>query len=727
MMNNFNSLKKSFGFLTAFILTVTTMGCNDKTTESENSTIPESSVSESLADETTEVPTTSETEVPDTEPLASPPKKITYEYADVFSDRDLNPDFDNITAEIRLNGNSAVCDNDGVKIENSLVTITKEGVYKFSGTLDDGQIIVNAPDAKVQIILDNADITCSTSSAIYGIDSKKIFISLAENSVNNLTDSKNYTYDDETNQEPDACIFSRDSLTINGTGILNINSGLDGIHSKDDIVITGGNINITSDGDGIKGKDYVAVADGNISINSGEDGIKSTNINDTSSGYVYIQNGGFTINSAQDGIQAETDLIILDGIFDITSGGGSENSTKTHFDDFKGMGGSFGGGRFNHDNHDFDFDFDKMTPPDGFNQQDFDSMIPPDGFMPHDDSDAISSATTDSTEPETKTTDSTSSESTKGLKGGSSVNIIGGEFTVNSADDAVHSANVVISGDNLTLTAGDDGIHADSNIYIDGGTIDITDSYEGIEGAVIKISGGDIKIKSSDDGINASDGVTNQNGMGIYSDSVQLNISGGTVYVNAEGDGLDSNGDMTISGGIVIIDGPTNGGNGALDGNNGIVVTGGTLIAAGSSQMAEYPNNSSIQYTVSATFESTQQAGTSVKLLDENGSEIINFTSAKTFDNIVISSPDILNNKTYTFHLNDTESESFTASEIISTIGRQSAMGGGFGGMHGDENFGGRGNKGNKSDFQPPTNENGEFEIPEKDFGGMHRNPDENL
>lgn len=666
-MDNFNSFKRSFGFITAAVLATAQMSCSNTASEQESSTSSENSVSESSMVETTTE--SSEDEIINADPLTSPPKKITYEYADVFSDRDLNPAFDDITAEVTLNGSSAECNNSGISIDGSTITITEEGIYRFSGTLDNGQIIVNAPDAKVQIILDNADITCSTSSAIYGVNSKKIFISSAENSVNNLTDGKNYTYADETNQEPDACIFSKDSLTINGKGTLNINSSLSGIHGKDDVVITGGNINITSDGDGIKGKDYVAVADGNISITSGEDGIKSTNTNDTSLGYVYIQNGGFIINSAQDGIQAETDLIILDGNFDITSGGGSEKYTKTHSD--------FGG----------------MTPPDDFNPQNFSDMP-----------------------PRENQTDTTGTKiSTKGIKGGSSVNIIGGEFTVNSADDAVHSANVVISGDNLTITTGDKGIHADSNIYIDGGTINITNSYEGIEGAVINVSGGDLTINASDDGFNASDGVTNQNGMGTYCDGVALNISGGSVYVNAEGDGLDSNGDMTISGGTVIVDGCTNGGNGALDGNNGITVTGGTLIAVGNSQMAECPDNSSTQYIVSATFESTQQAGTSVKLLDENGSEIIDFTSAKTFDNIIISSPDILKDKTYTFYLNDTESESFTASEIISTIGRQSTMSG----------FGkGRGNKG---DFQPPTNENGEFEMPDKDFSGMHRNPDTNL
>ncbi|MDE5853603.1 MAG: carbohydrate-binding domain-containing protein [Ruminococcus sp.] len=712
-MNSFNSLKKSLGLLTAAVLTVIEMGCSDKITESENNTsenlIPENSVTEAEISETSENPYT---EIIETDSLSNLPKKISYSYGSVFSDRDLNPDFDNITAEITLNGMLAECNNSGVNIDGSDVIITQEGIYRLSGTLDDGQIIVNAPDSKIQLILDNVDITCSTSAAIYGIDSKKIFISLAEGSVNNLTDGENYIYDDESSQKPDACIFSSDSLTINGSGTLNINSSLSGIHSKDDIVITGGNLNITSVGDGIKGKNYVAVSGGNINITSGEDGIKSTNKNDTSLGYVYIENGYFTINSDMDSIQAETDLTILNGTFNITSGGGSENSAKVHSNmDF---GGKSDKGGFNHDDFNRKSDFENMSPPDNFNPQDVENMTPPDNFggTPPENFNFEDMTPPEMQKNQTNTNDTTETEiSTKGLKGGASVNITGGDFVINSADDTVHSNNnVVISGDNLTLTSGNKGIHADSDVCIEGGTININESYEGIEGTVIDVRNGDIKVKSSDDGFNASDGTTSQNGMGTYSESVQLNISGGSVYINAEGDGLDSNGDMTICGGSVIVDGPTNGGNGALDSNNKITVTGGMLIAAGSSQMAEYPNNSSTQYVVSSTFDSIQQAGTVVKLIDENRNEIINFTSAKTFDNIIISSPDILKDKTYTFYLNDTESESFTTNEIITTVGKQSTMGGGFG----------RGGRGDRGDFQPTTNENGEFEMPKKNFSDRH-------
>ena len=307
--------------------------------------------------------------------------------------------------------------------------------------------------------------------------------------------------------------------------------------------------------------------------------------------------------------------------------------------------------------------------------------------------------------------------STKGIKAGTELVIAGGNITVDSADDAVHSNDTVtVSGGTLTLTAGDDGIHADSEVNISGNCmIDITRAYEGIEGAVINISGGNTSLKSSDDGLNASNGET-QMGMGTFSDEVQLNISSGVLYVNADGDGLDSNGNMTISGGTVVVDGPTNSGNGALDSNGDIKVTGGLVVAAGASGMAECPGNSSTQNSVSATFDTTLTAGTTVALIGSDGSEIVCFTSAKTFSNIVVSSPDIRDGETYTFYTGGTFSEnsselhlsggykddgseagSFTVSSVTSFVGQQSGMGGG--GMKGGRN-------GNFS-RQPSEDENG--------------------
>ncbi len=726
-----NSCKKIFGFLTAVIVTASFVGCTTEKTQN----ISSETSTENSAD-TTEA-TEKVTEKATEKATDAPKNTVKRAYNELFSDRDKSAEYGDITAEIKLNGKTVTIEGDGAKAENSTITSTKEGIYRLSGSLDDGQIIVDADRAKVQLVLDNADITCKNSSPIYGKNSDKIFVTLAENSVNSLTDGSSYNFADEQNSEPDACIFSCDSITLNGTGKLSVNANFaDGIHSKDDIVITGGDITVNSIADGIKGKDYTAVCGGKIDITSGEDGIKSTET-DTALGFVYIEGGDISINAANDGIQAESDAVIADGAIDIICGGGMENAQPKQND--MGFGGRFGG----------DFTppegFENMTPPDGFGgdftpPEGFENMTPPDGFENMTPPDGFGGGnpkppqveqTADSTA--TETSDTTASDSTKGVKGGNSVEINGGEITVNSADDAIHSnKDIMINGGKSVLSAGGDGIHADSRIDITSGTVTITDSYEGIEGAVINISGGETAVTSSDDGFNATDGQTQQGGMGTYSNGVELNISGGLVYVDSQGDGLDSNGNMTIDGGTVLVNGPTNSGNGALDSNGEILVNGGILAAAGSSGMAESPSEESAQYCVSAGIGSTQTAGTLVALIGENG-DILSFAPTKTFDHIVISTPEIQKGMTYSLEIGGSSAAenvyglyekggydkkgttvgSFTAENIVSYVGERSAMGG-FGGGRGNKGeFGGRNPR---EDFQPTTDENGNPVIPERDF-----------
>ena len=156
----------------------------------------------------------------------------------------------------------------------------------------------------------------------------------------------------------------------------------------------------------------------------------------------------------------------------------------------------------------------------------------------------------------------------------------------------------------MTLSSSDDGIHADNTLVISDGTIDITKCYEGLEAAAISINGGAISITASDDGINAADGSSSSEGgprmgggpgMGENSDSnCSLTINGGTVYVNAGGDGIDSNGYIVMTGGALVVDGPTDNGNGGLDYNNYFTVTGGYLVVAGSSGMAQNISDSSV-------------------------------------------------------------------------------------------------------------------------------------
>lgn len=732
-MNKLDLYKKSLGFLTAaFTFAAVATGCSD------------SSQSSSVSEKNTKAAGTT---VSESSLEASPMSNTSVDYAELFSNRDLSGDYDDIDAEIKLSGDSIECDGSGVDIEGSAVTITEKGVYRITGSLEDGQIIVDAKGEKVQLVLDGASITSKSAAPISVVNADKVFITLADGSENTITDSRSAS----SNEEQDAAIFSKDSLTINGSGSLTVNaSDMDGICSKDDIVITGGNITVKSGNNGIIAKDYIAAVGCEVTVDAGNDGMKASNSEDASLGFIYIENGDYNITAIGDGISAETVFYAENGEFNIVSGSGSDNPTETHIDDFGGFGGGrdFGGMELPTDeNGEFTMP-DGMTPPDDFDPSKFGGG----DFGGKQKSDARSGATQESTfsggdakaladiqfGEDTDESPISSLISQKGIKG-SEIIIKNGDFNIDSSDDALHSnGNVNISGGNIVVSAGDDGLHADEQVDISDGTYVINKSYEGIEGKVVNISDGTVEVTASDDGFNGSDG-TSQVGMGTYSESVTLNISGGTVYVNADGDGLDSNGNMNISGGTVIVNGSTNGGNGALDSNGEITVTGGTLIAAGNSTMAEAPSEGSAQNSVFATFESNFSGGTLVTLTDSDGNELISFAPEKSFNNVVISTPELTEGETYKIYTggsssaNQTyglyenggykgdgdEAGSFTVESSVSYIGERSGFGGGFGG---GKNFG---------DREMPTDENGNFSMPKGmtppgGFGDMELPTDEN-
>lgn len=229
-------------------------------------------------------------------------------------------------------GTETTIEGQGAEVSNNKVTITKAGTYSVSGKVEDGQIIIDAgKEDKVYLILNGADINCSNSAPIYVKNAKKAIISLAEGTENNITDGETYVFEDESSNDPNATIFSKDDMTIIGSGKLTVNANYNnGIASNDDLKIQSGNIIVNAKNNGIKGKDCINVTDGSITINSKGDGMKADNTTDDSKGYIYIEGGKININSEQDGIQAETELLVADGYITIKTGGGSENSTKAN-------------------------------------------------------------------------------------------------------------------------------------------------------------------------------------------------------------------------------------------------------------------------------------------------------------------------------------------------------------------------------------------------------------
>ncbi|MGX5679998.1 carbohydrate-binding domain-containing protein [Schumannella luteola] len=243
----------------------------------------------------------------------------------------------------------------------------------------------------------------------------------------------------------------------------------------------------------------------------------------------------------------------------------------------------------------------------------------------------------------------------KGVKAGVYLIAEGTTASVTAQDDALHSNGAIhLNLGDVAVASGDDGLHADSAIVIDGGSLTVTQSYEGIEAPSITINDGDVTVRASDDGINASGNSTATEGGGMgggMGDTGELlTIAGGTVLISADGDGFDSNGSAVVSGGTLIVNGPTNDGNGALDVNGTLTVSGGTVFAIGSSGMAVSPDASSPQSWISATVSGA--AGDVVQVLDSSGAVVYEYTAEKSFSSVVFSSSVLADGANYSVTVN---------------------------------------------------------------------------
>ncbi len=200
--------------------------------------------------------------------------------------------------------------------ETGSVTITQEGVYRITGVLSDGQITVNAPDAKVTLLLDGVDISARGTAAIYVAEADKVKIELAEGSKNTLVSLGEFA--DEADDGIDAVIFGRDDITVKGTGALTVTAEAGhGIVSKDDLKITGGTITVNASGKGLSGNDSVEITGGTIAITSGDDAIHSKNSDDAQLGNIIIEDGTITISAGDDAINASGSVTVQGGTLTI--------------------------------------------------------------------------------------------------------------------------------------------------------------------------------------------------------------------------------------------------------------------------------------------------------------------------------------------------------------------------------------------------------------------------
>jgi hypothetical protein len=589
--------------------------------------------------------------------------------------------------KVALNGTGITVEGEGAAAEGSRLRITAPGTYVLSGTLNQGQVVVKVgSDEEVHLVLNGVNITNQGAPAILIEEADRAYVTLADGSVNTLTmtaataaeaqEASDITAEEteDSDDTPDGAIYSKGDLTLNGTGSLKVNGSAEhGIVGRDDLRITDGVFDITAASDAVRGKDLIAIHSGEFKIVAGEDAFQSSSVEEADKGFVVIEGGRFQIKAGADGLQAETALVIEDGDFDIECGGGSASSSAVQKASPEGK--AWNGER----------------PADGTRPQ---RGTPPTGVVPVNpegteaEPSANSSATLEAekaAEGETGA-DTADATSAKGLKAGAAVVISGGTFAVDSADDGIHSnGSIEIQEGTFKIESGDDGIHADVSVLILGGDVEVRRSYESLEGPQVTIRGGNVSLVSSDDGINTS----GEKG---------LSLEGGFVIVNAEGDGIDLNGSGSMSGGTLLVHGPTSSGNGAMDYNGDFVQSGGLLIAAGSSGMAQGPSASSTELSAQI-FLTNQTAGTLVRVEAEDGTVIAAFRPAKVFSSLVLASPEFVSGETYHVYVGGsstgeetgglvacgeasggTEAVSFEISGSVTQAVQEGASAGGMGG-----------------------------------------------
>lgn len=655
-------------YLTAGIMMLT--GCTKQTSEqtSENSDTPLSAMS-ALIHEPTEdsqnSPSGNEIQVKSELNLHS------VELSD--SDTDISWD-DNTAVQIRFKGTSIVANStEGVEITDNVMKITKGNTYVLTGNLTNGRIVIDLPEGskeKVHLVMKNATISCKDTAPLTILNADKTILTMPADTDNYISDGQSYTeFFDEDRTEPNACIYSKDDLTLNGYGSLTLNGNYNnGIFCKNDLKLLASDINVRAINNAIRGDDSITVLGSTINIETTKgDGLRTENTEE-GKGNISLESTCLNIFAAEDGIDSAANVEILSGEYYIQSGGGTDNAEE-HQDDFPSKNGSRGG---------------------------------------HDIASLSGEITSDI--------------SKKGIKAGNTISIQSGTLEIESAEDCIHSDGSATVGGNceMLLRAGDDGIHAEDTLnIIEDSVINITECYEGLEAYCINIKGGTTHITAQDDGINAAGELdTNETAAPTGNDtpkkkpdfmnensSGELNISYGYVYVDASGDGIDSNGDINITGGTVIVCGPTDNGNGPLDcgdHQNEIRVTGGTLLAVGSTGMMEAPQSNYI-----GTTQLNAAAGKLIVITDSDGIVLTAFKTPKQADGLIFSANG-MNDGYHVYTGGDyvgTFNQDNWASGGNYTAGTEVASGsGGITGM----GFGGGGNGRPNGNFDPSKKPNGE-------------------
>ena len=613
---------------------------------------------------------------------------------------------------------------DGISVSDNIITISKGGDFEVTGTLDDGQIVIDTEE-KVKLRLSGMSLTNKNGSAVYVKNADKAYITLTDNTKNTLTDGENYTSGDENEK---GCITSRDNFEIKGSGSLTVNGNYNhGIFSSNSIEIGNGNITVNAKNDGIHANDTLAISGGTVNVTAEGDGLQAEEILDISEGEVNVTTTGE--------VKASTSN-------DFGGRGEMKDSSQMTDDEIKSMREQMNNNQFTQTE---ESDDSEDTSSKGIKA---DWMLDISGgeVTVNSTDHAIHCASDINI---TGGTLNLSSESKKGISGHGDVTIDDGDITITKSTEGIESKKTLtINGGDIDITASDDGLNsggtgANQNGGFGGGT-NMQFGQQGDRGQIGRPNsngqggnqmtppempsdqngnqmtppempsnqngnqmtpsempsdqnGGQMTPPEMSNGQNGNQMTppempNGQNGNQMTPPNMQqaegneqdsehhIQINGGNIKIVADADGIDSNGSLFINGGTVTVDAQAMGAESAFDTDGAFIVNGGTIIGVSGSGMDESPNSYSAQNVILAYTTSQISAGDEVKITDSNGKTIAEYTAVKGGSKIVYSSDKLKTGETYTVYASGEEVGSAEIESSITKIGTKSNSG--FGGGH---------------------------------------------
>ena len=638
-----------------------------------------------------------------------------YGHAVLFTENDKNGAWDTARAtRITLDGDEVSVFGGGAYAFDGSVMITGKGKYVISGTLTDGSVIVDTDSsAKIWIMLDGADITCSTGACFDVEQADKVFLTLAEGSDNRLT-TAGFSEENRT-AGMDGAVFSRDDLTINGSGSLTVTAAEEsGIVCNDELVLTGGTITVDAAADALHVNDNLRIMETQLKLKAGDDGISLTGLESE----LYWESGTLTVTATGDGINAENNIRILNGALTLEAGddgisaggvtgmleitGGTVQITATD----KGIAAentvTLAGG-----NVEIDAEDDGISTAGLFWMEDGKLAI-----TTRDD----------------------------GIHSDTAVEIRGGTVQIPSCYEGIEAVTIDVSGGEITIYPEDDGLNANGGTDSFGGAgfggrggfiggpggmfggpgsgmpgqtgeeedggfeppmMPDENRNERPEPPMMPDENGDVGAEAPvmgsgeephEPGTDAAAGerpaMTMQDAASsemTENTETWIHVSGGSLTVinsvARDADGLDSNGDIIISGGVIRVSLTNSGSNSALDygsESGGVMeISGGEVIACGSYAMAEGFDDSSSQCSILYNIKRGAPAGTTVALEDSEGNVILSYEAPCSFSSVAISCPEMQMGETYLIAIGDSVEE-ITLDSVSASFG--DAQSEGFGG-----------------------------------------------